>query len=59
MNEEKEDLLLRDMLKSTACQFTPEEWEKIQSEASWIKITDDGVEVSQGWKSLLESLNNV
>lgn len=43
MNEEEENLILRDLLHSTACQFTPEEWEKIQSEAAYIKFTDEGI----------------
>lgn len=59
MDEEKEDLILRDLLNSTACQFTQEEWQKIESEAPWIKLTDEGVECNQGWKNLIKSLNNV
>lgn len=48
-----EDIILRDLLISTACQFTPEEWKKIQSEAAYIKITDEGMEFSQGWLNLI------
>jgi hypothetical protein len=54
-----EDILLIDLLNSTACHFTPKEWEKIQNEAPWIKITNEGIEVSQGWKDLIQSINNI
>lgn len=57
IQKKEEDLLLRNLLHSTACQFTSEEWEKIQAEAPWIKITDEGVEVSQGWNDLIRNIN--
>ncbi len=53
-----EDLILRDFLENSSCKFTPEEWEKIIEESPWIKMKEDGMEMSKGMIELLQSLGH-
>lgn len=48
MTLEEEDAYIRDMLLSTATQFTDEQMDEIKSEAIWFEFTDDGLKVSKG-----------
>ena len=55
--EAEQDVIIRDMLLSTAKKFTPEEMAEIEQDAPWIEITDDGIKYSRGMVELLRGLN--